>query len=250
MSNQKVRVAVNGYGVIGKRVAYAVALQDDMELAGVADVVYDYRIRVAAESGYPIYSATDEKRGEMEAAGIPVAGTLEDLFGRADVVVDCAPKKIAALNKKKYQKAGVKAIFQGGEKHELTGYSFVGQVNYEGAINRDLVRVVSCNTTALSRVLHALNKRKWIKRACAVILRRGTDPWESHSTGMINTVIPETKVPSTRGRMFRPSLRGWISPPWRAPDPTTSAIYTSPWLKRRGKSSSKICAMPFGKSPG
>lgn len=32
----KVRVAVNGYGVIGKRVADAVALQEDMALAGVA----------------------------------------------------------------------------------------------------------------------------------------------------------------------------------------------------------------------
>jgi glyceraldehyde-3-phosphate dehydrogenase (NAD(P)) len=31
-------VAVNGYGVIGKRVADAVVLQDDMQLAGVADV--------------------------------------------------------------------------------------------------------------------------------------------------------------------------------------------------------------------
>lgn len=29
----KVRVAVNGYGVIGKRVADAVALQEDMALA-------------------------------------------------------------------------------------------------------------------------------------------------------------------------------------------------------------------------
>jgi glyceraldehyde-3-phosphate dehydrogenase (NAD(P)) len=43
------RVAINGYGVIGKRVADAVALQDDMTLVGVADVVSDYRIRVAVE---------------------------------------------------------------------------------------------------------------------------------------------------------------------------------------------------------
>jgi glyceraldehyde-3-phosphate dehydrogenase/erythrose-4-phosphate dehydrogenase len=34
-----IRVAVNGYGVIGKRVADAVARQDDMQLAGVSDVV-------------------------------------------------------------------------------------------------------------------------------------------------------------------------------------------------------------------
>ena len=32
----RVRVAVNGYGVIGKRVADAVALQEDMSLVGVA----------------------------------------------------------------------------------------------------------------------------------------------------------------------------------------------------------------------
>lgn len=31
----KVRVAVNGYGVIGKRVADAVALQEDMALARI-----------------------------------------------------------------------------------------------------------------------------------------------------------------------------------------------------------------------
>jgi glyceraldehyde-3-phosphate dehydrogenase (NAD(P)) len=31
-------VAINGYGVIGKRIAEAVTLQDDMELVGIAKV--------------------------------------------------------------------------------------------------------------------------------------------------------------------------------------------------------------------
>lgn len=195
----KARVAVNGYGVIGKRIADAVALQDDMELVGVADVVSDYRIRVAVERDYPIYAAADEARAGMEAAGIPVAGSLDDLLGQVDVVLDCTPKKIGAQNRPRYQAAGVKSIWQGGEKHEVAGYSFVAQVNYEGALGRDSARVVSCNTTALSRVLFALHRHGWVKRARAVLLRRGTDPWESHLNGMINTVIPETKVPSHQG---------------------------------------------------
>lgn len=194
-----VRVAVNGYGVIGKRVADAVALQDDMTLLGVADIVSDYRIRVAAERGFGVYASLPERKAEMEAAGIPVAGTLDDLLREADVVVDCAPKKVAASNKQQYEAAVVKGIFQGGENHELTGYSFVAQANYAGAVGRDFARVVSCNTTALSRVMHALHRHGWVKRARAVLLRRGTDPWESHQTGMINTVIPETKVPSHQG---------------------------------------------------
>jgi len=30
-------------------------------------------------------------------------------------------------------------------------------------------------------------------------MRRATDPWESHRDGMINTVVPEVKVPSHQG---------------------------------------------------
>ena len=195
----RARVAVNGYGVIGKRVADAVALQDDMELAGVADVVHDYRIRVAVERGYPVYAATSGSRAEMEAAGISVAGELDDLLSRTDVVVDCTPKKVGAQNRPRYTEAGVKSIWQGGEKHEVAGYSFVAQVNYEGAVGRDSARVVSCNTTALSRIAHALHRHGWVKRVRAVLLRRATDPWESHQNGMINTVVPETKVPSHQG---------------------------------------------------
>lgn len=43
---ERVKVAVNGYGVIGKRVADAVAAQPDMDLAGVADVVTGWRARM------------------------------------------------------------------------------------------------------------------------------------------------------------------------------------------------------------
>jgi glyceraldehyde-3-phosphate dehydrogenase (NAD(P)) len=176
----KIRVAVNGYGVIGKRVADAVALQDDMELIGVADVVRDYRIRVAVELGCPVYASTGGSRQEMEAAGIPVAGELDDLLSQVDIVADCTPKKVGAQSRPLYAGAGVKSIWQGGEKHEVAGYSFVAQVNYEGAVGRDSARVVSCNITALSRVSHALHRHGWVKRVRAVLLWRGTDTGESH----------------------------------------------------------------------
>lgn len=195
----RVRVAVNGYGVIGKRVADAVTLQDDMTLVGVSDVVSDYRIRAAVERGYPVYAAATDARESMEAAGVPVVGALDDLIRDVDVVVDCTPKKLGLQNRAKYRAAGVKSIWQGGERHDVAGYSFVAQVNYAGALGRDSARVVSCNTTALSRVLHAVHRRAGVRRARAVLLRRGTDPWESHADGMINTVVPELGVPSHQG---------------------------------------------------
>ena len=203
-----VRVAINGYGVIGKRVADAVAAQDDMRLIGVADVMSDYRIRVAAERGFAIYAAVDDRAEAMRQAGVTVAGTLADLLDEADVVVDCTPKGIGAANKAVYEQAGVKAIFPGGEQHELAGFSFVAQVNYAQALDERWARCVSCNTTALCRVLHPLHRQGLIRRARGVLLRRATDPWESHDTGMINTAIPETMVPSHQGPDAQTVLAG------------------------------------------
>jgi len=199
MSNQKVRVVVNGYGVIGKRIADAVAVQEDMELVGIADVVSDWRIKIAVEKGYPIFASNSEAAGNMRADGIPLSGTLDDLLKRVDVVADATPKKVAAANLEKYRAAGVKSIFQGGEKHSLTGHSFVAQANYASALGRDTTRVVSCNTTSIVRTLGALKTAGLLKKARGVLIRRATDPWESDHSGVMNTVVPETTIPSHQG---------------------------------------------------
>ena len=59
---RKIRVAVNGYGVIGKRIADAVALQDDMELVGIADVVTDWRIKAGVKNHLPVFASDYEDR--------------------------------------------------------------------------------------------------------------------------------------------------------------------------------------------
>ena len=206
--SRKVRVGINGYGVIGKRVADAVALQDDMEVTGVTFHHFDYRIRVAEEKGYPVYAISEKGIEAGRSGGGHVIGTLADLVERVDLMVDCTSKGVGAINKRTYEKAGIKAIFQGGERHELTGLSFTAQVNYAEAINKQFVRVVSCNTTGLCRVLNALYKRAWVKKARVVLMRRASDPWESHQTGMLNTVMPEINVPSHHGPDSSTVIRG------------------------------------------
>jgi glyceraldehyde-3-phosphate dehydrogenase (NAD(P)) len=192
-------VAVNGYGVIGKRITDAIVAQDDMELVGVSDVVSDWRIKVALEKGYKIFASTPDAAVQMRAAGLPLAGELGDLLRQVDVIADATPKKVASANLEKYRAAGVKSIFQGGEKHSLTGHSFVAQANYASAINRETTRVVSCNTTSIVRTLGALKQAGLLKRARGVLVRRATDPWESDHSGVMNTVVPEQHIPSHQG---------------------------------------------------
>jgi glyceraldehyde-3-phosphate dehydrogenase (NAD(P)) len=195
----KTRVAVNGYGVIGRRVADAVALQDDMELVGVADVVTDWRARIAVKRGYPLFAATDEALEEMKAAGLDPRGTVGALLEGSDVVVDCTPKGVDAKNRSRYEAVGIRAIFQGGAKHELAGHSFVASANYESALERRMTRVVSCNTTSTVRTLLALRNAGLLQRARGVLQRRATDPWESHKGGIMNTMVPEPDIPSHQG---------------------------------------------------
>jgi glyceraldehyde-3-phosphate dehydrogenase (NAD(P)) len=193
------RIAVNGYGVIGKRVADAVRLQPDMELVGVGDIVSDYRVKAGAVLGLSLYASMDEKAEEMRAAGIPVKGSLTDLLKQADVVVDCTPKGVGAKNLDLYREMGLKAVFQGGEKHSMTGHSFVAQANYVSTIGRDFTRVVSCNTTSTVRTLLALRDAGLLKKARGVLVRRATDPWESDHSGIMNTIVPEPHIPSHQG---------------------------------------------------
>lgn len=195
----QVRVAVNGYGVIGKRIADAVRAQEDMALIGVADVVSDYRVKTAVALGIPVFASLADKTNEMRDAGIPIKGTLDDLLKQVDVIVDATPAGIGAKNLALYRAAGVKAIYQGGEKHALTGHSFVAQANYETALGRDATRVVSCNTTATVRTLGALKKAGLLKKARGVLIRRASDPWEAHKEGIMNTLVPEKNIPSHQG---------------------------------------------------
>jgi len=196
---KKIRVGVNGFGVIGKRVAAAVARQEDMSLAGVSDVVTDWRASTALRNGFRLFGATAEYAGAMRAAGLDVTGTLDELLGQADVVVDCTPKRIAAKNIDIYRRRGLKFIVQGGEKHEATGHSFVAEANYASALDRDATRVVSCNTTSIVRTLSSLKRAGLLQRARGTLLRRATDPWESHESGIMNTLVPEPEIPSHQG---------------------------------------------------
>ncbi len=197
--SKKIKVAVVGYGVIGSRTATSIRLQTDMELSGVADVAADWRIAQIVSQGIPLFAATAEAKTLMEAADLPVQGHLPDLVKISDIVVDCTPKHRGAENAKLYRSLDRPFIVQGGEKHEVTGHSFVAETSYSSAIGRSATRVVSCNTTSIVRTLGTLKNAGLLKKARGTLLRRATDPWESHLGGIMNTLVPEPEVPSHQG---------------------------------------------------
>ena len=194
-----IRVGVNGYGTIGKRVADAVATQPDMELVGVTKASPDYGIEAAARRGYDLYAAVDDRVDAFGSAGVDLAGTLGDLLDAVDVVVDCAPSGVGERNAPAYEAHDTPAVFQGGEDAGVAEASFNARGRFEAARGADAVRVVSCNTTALSRLLAPLDETYGVEKARVTLVRRGGDPSET-DRGPINDIVPDpAAVPSHHG---------------------------------------------------
>ena len=192
-----VRVAVNGYGTIGKRVADAVALQPDMTLVGIAKTRPSFEARRAVAKGYRIFVSGEGSKAAFEAAGIKTAGTVQEMIDEAEVIIDCTPDKIGRDHAPIYKGAGRRAIFQGGEAADVAEVSFNALGNYKAAMGKRSARVVSCNTTGLARaasVLHPWGIEDW----GVTIIRRAADPAET-TKGPINGIVPNFHLPSHHG---------------------------------------------------
>ena len=198
-----VKVLVNGVGAIGKRVAHAVRMQKDMQLAGVADAMPTGILRNMIDGplkGTKLFASAPDFKEGLEKGGFKVEDTLENLLASkgVDVVADATPAKIDEKNKPLYQKYGVKHIYQGGAKASLADVSFNANMNYHEALGKQSARVVSCNTTSLARTIGAIENEIGVKRAIVSLVRRAVDPWNAKK-GPINAIEPALPLPSHHG---------------------------------------------------
>jgi glyceraldehyde-3-phosphate dehydrogenase (NAD(P)) len=192
-------VGVNGYGTIGKRVADAVAAQPDMTLVGVAKTRPNFEAETAARKGYPLYAAVPERVDRFAEAGLDLAGEVDELVAEADVIVDCTPSGIGAENATLYADHDTPAIYQGGEDADVADVSFNARANYADAVGTDAARVVSCNTTGLSRILAPLDETYGVEKARVTLVRRGGDPGQT-GRGPIDDILPDpVTIPSHHG---------------------------------------------------
>ncbi|MDO5702099.1 MAG: type II glyceraldehyde-3-phosphate dehydrogenase [Lachnospiraceae bacterium] len=192
----KVRVGVAGYGTIGQRLADGVARQEDMELVGIADMAPTISIRALYEKGMPydLYLVDGANKEDFDKIGIPTKGSFDDLLGKVDIMLDSAPAGIGAKNKVLYEKAGVKAIFQGGEKNSVADVFFHGYANFEKGVGKDYLKLTSCNTTGLIRSVDCLDRAYGIEKVAITIIRRVADPGDYHR-GLTNALQID-KAPS------------------------------------------------------
>lgn len=194
-----IKIGVIGYGVIGRRLADAVSAQPDMELIGVVKTKPDYKAKLAISKGYSLYASDNTSKKLFSNSGIKISGDTKDLIKKIDVILDASPSKVGITDKQIYINKGKKIIYQGGEAADIAETSFVAQCNFEKAVQNNSIRVVSCNTTGLCRLLYSIDTNFGVERARVMITRRSNDP-DEHGKGIIDAVsLHPIKIPSHHG---------------------------------------------------
>jgi glyceraldehyde-3-phosphate dehydrogenase (NAD(P)) len=191
------KVGISGFGTVGRRVADAVEMQEDMRLKGVAKTTQSATAS-KAQHNFGLYGIEDGHVRDMKSSGLSVEGNLRDLCRVSDVIVDCSPSGIGVENKPTYQDMDVKVIYQGGEDVKIADISYNSYSLEDNEINTEEIesaRVVSCNTTGLSRLVKAINSSYNVERVSATLIRRGGDPGEINR-GPINDIVPTMDIPS------------------------------------------------------
>jgi glyceraldehyde-3-phosphate dehydrogenase (NAD(P)) len=187
----KIKVGLVGYGSQGTRIADAISVQKDMELAGVCLKELDISAFMAFRKGIALYLVDSDYARAFKKAGIDVKGSISSLLSRVDVVVDVTPSGVGKKNKEKfYSEHNVKSVFQAGEPFEVADIqAFMSTINYYEARKASSVRVPSPFAVSLTRTLKPLDVEFGIKHATCTLIRPGTEPMRGHH-GPVDTIIP------------------------------------------------------------
>ncbi len=224
MSN--VLVGVLGYGVIGRRLADAVALQPDMQLVGIAGRPNSFSLRDAQWQGYDVYVADTPQTGDVAMRLATVSGDLSSLLSRIDVLLDCTPSGVPQHHRKLLDSVEhLVTIVQGGEQDVDCEASFHSMTSFDQVVGKRRIRVISCSSTGTTRFLYALDRAFGVEQAFVTLARRAADPGKlskvpinslvptmgpSHHSRDVNTVFPDLQLvsvsvdcPTTFGHVIR-----------------------------------------------
>ncbi|VFJ13045.1 type II glyceraldehyde-3-phosphate dehydrogenase [Candidatus Nitrosocosmicus franklandus] len=175
------KVFINGYGIIGSRLASAISKDDQIELTGIAKYSPDEKTGEAIDRGYKVFVPNKLIR-DFKKKSFDIAGTIEDAVTASDLVIDASSEGNGYKNKIKYYlPLKKKAVFQGGEdrygKKSVADIIHNSRINYDKTLDKEYVIQGSCNVTGMGRIIQPLmeNYQESIKRFDVNLIRRWAD---------------------------------------------------------------------------
>lgn len=176
-----VKVFINGYGNIGRRIATAFSQDKEIQFIGVGKYSIDDRVKDAVDRNFPLYVPANMV-SKFKEKGFPVSGNISNAIMESDIVIDAAKDGYGYDNKVNlYEPLNKAAIFQGGEDN--TGVKKVAdvihnsRVNYKDMFKKKYVIQGSCNVSGMGRILQPMIEKygSEIERYDVTLIRRSAD---------------------------------------------------------------------------
>ena len=233
------KVFINGYGIIGSRLASAISKDNETKLVGIAKYSPDEKTLDAVNRGYRVF-VPNKLITLFKKNNFDIAGSIEEAVAQSDLVIDASSEGNGYKNKiKYYEPMKKKAIFQGGEdrygKKSVAEMIHNSRINYDKAMDKDFVIQGSCNVTGMGKIIQPLieNYKESIKRFDVNLVRRWADledkkevkdsiEWDKdphHQDDFrdivpnINLYVDALKVPSRMMHLHQMTIRFDKSPP-------------------------------------
>jgi len=228
-----VKVFINGYGNIGRRIATAFSQDKEIQFIGVGKYSVDDRVKDAVDRNFPLYVPANMV-SKFKAKGFPVSGNISNAIMESDIVIDAAKDGYGYDNKVNlYEPLNKAAIFQGGEDN--TGVRKVAdvihnsRVNYKDMFEKKYVIQGSCNVSGMGRILQPMIEKygSEIERYDVTLIRRSADledlkevkdsiEWDKNPhhqddvksfLPMVNLYVEAYKVPSRMMHLHQMTVR-------------------------------------------
>lgn len=174
-----VRVFINGFGNIGRRLASVLAADKEFQFVGISKYTPDERIKEALDHKFRVFVPEDNVTAFKD---YQIAGTVKEAIQQSDIIVDAARDGLGYDNKMNYYIPMSKsAIFQGGEdrygERSVADMIHNSRVNYKKSFDKKYVIQGSCNVTGLGKIMQPLIEKYGdaIKRFDATLIRRWAD---------------------------------------------------------------------------
>jgi len=176
-----VKVFINGYGNIGRRIATAFSQDKEIQFIGVGKYSVDDRVKDAVDRNFPLYVPANMV-SKFKEKGFPVSGNISDAIMESDIVIDAAKDGYGYDNKVNlYEPLNKAAIFQGGEDNtgdkKVADVIHNSRVNYKDMFKKKYVIQGSCNVSGMGRILQPMIEKyaSEIERYDVTLIRRSAD---------------------------------------------------------------------------
>jgi len=176
-----VKVFINGYGNIGRRLASAISSDKEIQLIGVAKYTIDDKVKEALDNNFNVF-VPENMLDTFREKGYSITGTVKDAVKDSDIVIDAAKEGGGYDNRKNlYEPMKKPAIFQGGEERNgdraVADIIHNSRVNYSKAADKTYVIQGSCNVSGMGRIMQPLIEKfgNRIMRYDVQLIRRCAD---------------------------------------------------------------------------